>query len=91
MRDLRLDQNEKASTSNTKQSMVVQENKDFTREALQVHNDLRKEHGVEPLKLNNDLSKLAQQWGNTIVFLSHLTSCSTFLSKSSSCNRFTCT
>ena len=91
MRDLRLDQNEKASTSNTKQSMVVQENKDFTREALQVHNDLRKKHGVEPLKLNNDLSKLAQQWGNTIVFLSHLTCCSVFLSKSFSCNRFTCT
>lgn len=43
--------------------MVVQDNKDFLREALQVHNDLRKKHGVEPLKLNNELSQLAQQWG----------------------------
>lgn len=66
MRDLRLGPNEKVST-NTKQSMVVQDSKDFTREALQIHNDLRRKHGVEPLKLNNDLSKLAQQWANHLA------------------------
>ena len=41
-----------------------QDKSEFTREALNVHNDLRRRHGVEPLRLNDDLSKLAQQWGN---------------------------
>lgn len=40
-----------------------QDNNEFLREGLQVHNELRRRHGVEPLRLNNDLSKLAQQWG----------------------------
>jgi uncharacterized protein YkwD len=46
-----------------KHPTVVQDNSEFFREALQVHNELRRRHGVEPLRLNNDLSKLAQQWG----------------------------
>jgi uncharacterized protein YkwD len=46
-----------------KHSPVGQDDNEFFREALQVHNELRRRHGVEPLRLNNDLSKLAQQWG----------------------------
>jgi uncharacterized protein YkwD len=46
-----------------KHSAVNQDNNEFLREALQVHNELRRRHRVEPLRLNNDLSKLAQQWG----------------------------
>lgn len=55
----------KASESPTtvKHVVPIQENKEFVREALQVHNDFRRKHGVEPLRLNDDLSKLAQQWG----------------------------
>ena len=51
------------STSAKRPKTSLQSNDDFTREALQVHNDLRRKHGVEPLRLNADLSKLAQQWG----------------------------
>ena len=47
----------------SKHSPASQNNDEFLREALQVHNELRRRHGVEPLRLNNDLSKLAQQWG----------------------------
>jgi uncharacterized protein YkwD len=46
-----------------KRPTVVQDDNAFFREALQVHNELRRRHGVEPLRLNNDLSKLAQEWG----------------------------
>jgi uncharacterized protein YkwD len=52
-----------SSTAAAKQSTVSQDSNDFTREALQIHNELRRRHGVEPLRLNNDLSKLAQEWG----------------------------
>ncbi len=52
-----------SSTAVAKRPTVTQDNNEFVREALQVHNDLRRKHGVEPLRLNNDLSKLAQQWG----------------------------
>lgn len=51
------------SQSSPKRAAVAQDNTEFTREALQLHNELRRKHGVEPLRLNNDLSKLAQQWG----------------------------
>jgi uncharacterized protein YkwD len=40
-----------------------QDDNEFYRESLQVHNELRRNHGVEPLRLNNELCKLAQQWG----------------------------
>jgi len=52
-----------AATVPSKRPTVVQDDNAFLREALQVHNELRRRHGVEPLRLNNDLSKLAQQWG----------------------------
>jgi uncharacterized protein YkwD len=51
------------SSTAGKRPTVTQDNKEFFREALQVHNELRRKHGVEPLQLNNELSKLAQQWG----------------------------
>ncbi|CAF1324791.1 unnamed protein product [Rotaria sordida] len=59
----------KVSQSSTaaKRPTVTQDNKEFVREALQVHNELRRKHGVEPLKLNNDLSKLAQEWANHLA------------------------
>jgi uncharacterized protein YkwD len=50
-------------TAVAKRPTVTYDNNEFLREALQVHNDLRRRHGVEPLRLNNDLSKLAQEWG----------------------------
>ncbi|UJR20836.1 hypothetical protein I4U23_023947 [Adineta vaga] len=50
-----------------KQSPTVQDNNEFIREALQVHNELRRKHGVEPLRLNNDLCKLAQEWANHLT------------------------
>lgn len=46
-----------------KHSAVSQDNNEFYRDALKVHNELRRKHGVEPLQLNNELCKLAQQWG----------------------------
>jgi uncharacterized protein YkwD len=49
----------------SKHSAVSQRTDEFLREALQVHNELRRRHGVESLRLNNDLSKLAQQWGKS--------------------------
>lgn len=76
MRDLRLrhDDNKNRSHPSTpsKHSTTTQDQNEFVREALQVHNELRRKHGVEPLKLNNDLSKLAQQWGKRKKFQSKL-------------------
>ena len=46
-----------------KSSSTNQEYSDFAREALESHNELRRKHGVTPLSLNNELSKLAQDWG----------------------------
>jgi uncharacterized protein YkwD len=71
MRDLRLRHdnanrfpaNVSQSSTAIKRPLVSQDNNEFVREALQIHNELRRKHGVEPLQLNNDLSKLAQQWG----------------------------
>ena len=55
--------NPKSLFRSTKPVPKGQDNDEFVHEALQVHNDLRRKHGVEPLRLNNDLCKLAQQWG----------------------------
>lgn len=44
-------------------SAATQNTDEFVRDALDRHNDLRRRHGVEPLKLNNDLTQLAQRWG----------------------------
>lgn len=74
IQDMRIHQNDRSnanrspmnisqSSTPAKRQTAIQSNDEFTREALQVHNDLRRKHGVEPLRLNSDLSKLAQQWG----------------------------
>lgn len=44
-------------------SAIVQDDEDFFYEALQAHNEIREKHGVAPLRLNPELSKLAQEWG----------------------------
>lgn len=63
-----------ATSSVSKRSIVSQDDNEFYRDALQVHNELRRRHGVEPLRLNNELSKLAQQWGKVAVsVLQHIT------------------
>jgi uncharacterized protein YkwD len=72
MQDLRLRHNNPSDTNRfgfhssaaAKRPASAQSNKEFVREALEVHNELRRKHSVEPLRLNNDLSKLAQEWGN---------------------------
>ncbi|CAF1128474.1 unnamed protein product [Adineta steineri] len=52
---------------NATATAAVQDNTEFAQEALKLHNELRRKHGVEPLKLNNDLSKLAQDWANHLA------------------------
>jgi hypothetical protein len=64
----RLPGNVSQSLSAAKRPSKAQDNKKFVQEALQIHNELRQKHGVEPLRLNNDLSKLAQQWGKSIIY-----------------------
>ncbi len=64
--------NASQSSTPTKHPKTTQDNNEFVQEALQVHNELRQKHGVEPLRLNNDLSKLAQQWGEYIDFIEAL-------------------
>ena len=68
MRDFRIRHGDTSNshrlpTNVSQSSTKMQNNDEFVREALEVHNDLRQKHGVKPLRLNNDLSKLAQQWG----------------------------
>lgn len=41
--------------------------KDFENEALEVHNEYRREHGVEPLVLNKDICKISQQWAEELA------------------------
>lgn len=36
----------------------------FRLDCLNAHNDYRRKHGVEPLKLNSTLSNFAQNWAN---------------------------
>lgn len=50
-------------TAVPQRSNISQTDKDFLEEALKIHNEFRKRHGVGPLRLNNDLNKLAQAWG----------------------------
>jgi len=39
----------------------------FAQKTLLEHNKLRRVHGVQPLKLNNKLSKTAQDWAETLL------------------------
>lgn len=40
---------------------------EFQKECLKAHNEFRKKHGVPPLTLNKDLSKLSQEWANILI------------------------
>lgn len=40
---------------------------DFENEALQVHNEYRREHGVPPLVLNKDITKISQKWAEELA------------------------
>lgn len=40
---------------------------DFENEALEVHNEYRREHGVPPLVLNKDITKIAQKWADELA------------------------
>ncbi|KAJ2943965.1 hypothetical protein O0L34_g8287 [Tuta absoluta] len=40
---------------------------DFENEALDVHNEFRKEHGAPPLVLNKDISKISQKWAEELA------------------------
>ena len=59
-----------SSNKSSSNSATVQSDHEFAEDALKVHNELRRRHGVEPLRLNSDLSKLAQQWGKYSIYLS---------------------
>lgn len=40
----------------------------FAQEALKAHNNYRKRHGVEPLKLSSDLCNFALQWAQKLAY-----------------------
>ncbi|CAG4920884.1 unnamed protein product [Colias eurytheme] len=40
---------------------------DFENEALEVHNEYRREHGVSPLVLNKDICKVSQKWAEELA------------------------
>ncbi|CAM2712367.1 unnamed protein product [Rotaria socialis] len=56
-----------SATATPHDSTVGQNNKEFLQDALEIHNSLRLRHGVEPLRLNDDLLKLAQTWADHLA------------------------
>ncbi|XP_053601616.1 uncharacterized protein LOC128670180 isoform X1 [Plodia interpunctella] len=40
---------------------------EFENEALEVHNEYRREHGVEPLVLNKEICKVSQKWADELA------------------------
>ncbi|KAL1502315.1 hypothetical protein ABEB36_007480 [Hypothenemus hampei] len=40
---------------------------DFQTECLKAHNEYRKKHGVAPLKLDREISKISQQWADYLI------------------------
>ncbi|KAJ8948337.1 hypothetical protein NQ318_019322 [Aromia moschata] len=40
---------------------------DFQIECLQAHNEYRNKHGVPPLKLSKEMSKISQEWANYLI------------------------
>lgn len=40
---------------------------DFENEALEIHNEYRREHGAPPLVLNKNISKVAQKWAEELA------------------------
>ena len=59
--------NVKTSNINSIKDSDEEENKIISKEALKAHNNYRKLHGSNPLNLNNDLSKLAQEYANELA------------------------
>lgn len=55
--------NEQAKSTGT----LVPKNKQFIREALESHNQIRAVHQANKLKVNNELNKLAQIWAEHIA------------------------
>ncbi|KAK6997414.1 putative CRISP, partial [Halocaridina rubra] len=53
----------KTSTSSESSS----DEEDFAKDCLKAHNEYRKKHGVQLLKLNEDMCKYAQEWAKTIA------------------------
>jgi uncharacterized protein YkwD len=47
--------------------MYIPKNKQFIKEALETHNQIRVLHQASKLKINNDLTKMAQQWAEHIA------------------------
>lgn len=45
---------------------------DFAKEALKVHNEYRRKHGVPDLKLNDQMCKYSQEWADTCARTSSL-------------------
>ncbi|KAG6447922.1 hypothetical protein O3G_MSEX005269 [Manduca sexta] len=42
-------------------------NNDFEIETLEIHNEYRRDHGVPPLTLNKDISKISQKWAEELA------------------------
>ncbi|KAJ0181412.1 hypothetical protein K1T71_003497 [Dendrolimus kikuchii] len=40
---------------------------EFENEALEIHNEYRREHGVPPLVLNKDITKISQKWAEELA------------------------
>ncbi|CAF1250083.1 unnamed protein product, partial [Didymodactylos carnosus] len=57
----------KSNHHQKKSQPIAQDIDKFTKESLQIHNDLRRKHGAASLTLNHDLSKLAQQWAEHLA------------------------
>lgn len=55
------------SSSSSSSSESSSDEEDFAEDCLKAHNDYRKKHGAQPLKLSKKLSKVAKEWCETIA------------------------
>ncbi|XP_063858828.1 uncharacterized protein LOC135099976 isoform X3 [Scylla paramamosain] len=60
---LKINKTRKSSSSSESSS----DEEDFAEDCLKAHNDYRKKHGAQPLKLSKKLSKVAKEWCETIA------------------------
>lgn len=56
-----------SSDSSPEREKKPQKIKDFIEDSVKTHNDLRKKHGVPPLKHAKDLSDFAQKWAEHLA------------------------
>lgn len=47
--------------------LFTSKSNDFENEALEVHNEYRREHGVSPLVINKEISKISQKWAEELA------------------------